>query len=611
MALKTKPQTWPSNLDSISGSPLVVAEDLGIKYEGEKERSGDFKSLVHNLVSFKREPKFEPIWALRGVNFSGYPGDVLGVIGPNGAGKTTLCRAILGLMRPDSGSIRVQGEVSSLLSLGTGFNKEISGRENIALNGLMLGFSREKLKELMPSIEDFSGLGRFLDHPLKHYSTGMKARLGFSIAAALEPEIMVIDEVLGTGDAEFKARAVNRMNELVSGAKMVVVVTHDIDFVEENCNRALWLDSGKVVSIGNAAEVAAGYRADVSSRVKPKKKIVNLRETRAEAGQEKTIRVKKLGIKFKLGKDPFWALKNVSFTVRDKEILGIIGPNGAGKTTLCRTLGKLYRPDEGSVKVKGDITTLLSFNLGFNDLLSGYDNIYLNGMMMGIPKDEIIRLEEEIIGFAELEKAIHKPVKEYSSGMKSRLGFSIAAMLKPDVFVVDEALSAGDMAFREKATNRMQEMLADAKTVVLVTHTLGMVEKVCTRAIWLQEGKVRYDGDPKEAVALYKGSVQRHRNMKKALPVKEDARLQQAVKKFVDGDYMLAEGLLEEYLREHPGNLVVLTQHAEIAEASRNWKQAKERWERVIQAAEGNGQRPPKKAVKQLKLIEQELETRL
>ena len=611
MALKTKPLSRPSNINNISGTPLVVAEDLGIKYEGEKERSGDFKSLVHNLVSFNREAKFEPVWALRGVSFSGYPGDVLGVIGPNGAGKTTLCRAILGLMRPDSGSIRVQGEVTSLLSLGTGFNKEITGRENITLNGLMLGLSRERLNELMPTIEEFSGLGRFLDHPLKHYSTGMKARLGFSIAAALEPEIMVIDEVLGTGDAEFKTRAVQRMNELVSRARMVVVVTHDIDFVEENCNRALWLDQGQVMAIGDPIEVSGGYREDLSLRAKPKKKIVDLKESRTEKGHEKTICVKNLGIKFKLGKDPFWALKNVSFTVRDKEILGIIGPNGAGKTTLCRTLGRLYRPDEGSVMVKGDITTLLSFNLGFNNLLSGYDNIYLNGMIMGIPKDEIIRVEEEIIEFAELEKVIHKPVKEYSSGMKSRLGFSIAAMIKPDVFVVDEALSAGDMAFREKATNRMQEMLADAKTVVLVTHSLGIVEKVCTRAIWLQEGKVRYDGDPKEAVALYKESVKQYRSMKKALPVKEDTRLQQAVKKFGDGDYMLAEGLLEEYLNEHPDDLAVLTQHAELAEASRNWTQAKARWERVLQTAESNGQKPPKKAVKKLALIEQELETKL
>ncbi len=607
MALKTKPLSRPSDEKIAADSPLIVAEDLAIKYEGEKEKSGDFKSLVHNYLSFNSKSKFESVWALRGVSFAGYPGDVLGVIGPNGAGKTTLCRAILGLMKPDQGSIRVRGEVSSLLSLGTGFNKEISGRENIALNGLMLGFSRDELNYLMPTIERFTGLGRFLDHPLKFYSSGMKARLGFSIAAALNPEIMVIDEVLGTGDMEFRERAVNRMHELVSGSKMVVVVTHDIDFVEENCNRALWLNQGQVAAIGDPREVAAAYRENVAFTAKPTKKIVNIRETRTTIGQEETIRVENLGIHFKLGKKLFWALQDVNFTVREKEILGIIGPNGSGKTTLCRTLSGLYRPDRGSVEVKGDITALLSFGTGFNDLLTGYDNIYLNGMMMGLSRNKISRLEKEIVEFAELEKAIHKPVKEYSSGMKSRLGFSIAAMLQPDVFIVDEALSAGDMAFREKATARMQEMLEDAKTVILVTHSMKIVEKLCTRVIWLQDGFVRFDGDPTEAVALYQNSVKRYQKMKKAFSVKNDVRLQQAVNYFGDGQYEMADDLLTEFLKEHPRDLAVLEQYAKIADTRRNWAVAKKRWEELVRVADLAGENPPQRAYKRLKALNKEL----
>jgi len=607
LALKTKPLSRPSDEKIAADSPLIVAEDLAIKYEGEKEKSGDFKSLVHNYLSFNSKSKFESVWALRGVSFAGYPGDVLGVIGPNGAGKTTLCRAILGLMKPDQGSIRVRGEVSSLLSLGTGFNKEISGRENIALNGLMLGFSRDELNYLMPTIERFTGLGRFLDHPLKFYSSGMKARLGFSIAAALNPEIMVIDEVLGTGDMEFRERAVNRMHELVSGSKMVVVVTHDIDFVEENCNRALWLNQGQVAAIGDPREVAAAYRENVAFTAKPTKKIVNIRETRTTIGQEETIRVENLGIHFKLGKKLFWALQDVNFTVREKEILGIIGPNGSGKTTLCRTLSGLYRPDRGSVEVKGDITALLSFGTGFNDLLTGYDNIYLNGMMMGLSRNKISRLEKEIVEFAELEKAIHKPVKEYSSGMKSRLGFSIAAMLQPDVFIVDEALSAGDMAFREKATARMQEMLEDAKTVILVTHSMKIVEKLCTRVIWLQDGFVRFDGDPTEAVALYQNSVKRYQKMKKAFSVKNDVRLQQAVNYFGDGQYEMADDLLTEFLKEHPRDLAVLEQYAKIADTRRNWAVAKKRWEELVRVADLAGENPPQRAYKRLKALNKEL----
>jgi teichoic acid transport system ATP-binding protein len=588
LALKTKTLIQHSNTAAPTDAALIIADNLGIKYEGEKEKSGDFKSLLHNYLSFNKNPKFEPVWALRGVNFTGYAGDVLGVIGANGAGKTTLCRALLGLMKPDRGSLEVKGEVTSLLSLGTGFNKNMTGRENITLNGLMLGLPHKKLEALMPSIEDFSGLGQFLDQPIKYYSTGMKARLGFSIISALEPEILVIDEVLGTGDLEFKARAVDRIHQLVSGSKMVVVVTHDIDFVEENCSRALWLDKGKVAAIGDPVEVSAAYRAEVTARSKPKRKLVSIRETSATIGNEETIRAENLGVIFKLGKKPFWALQDVNLVVKDKEIVGIIGHNGAGKTTLCRTLSGLYKPDQGTIMIKGEITALLSFNLGFNNLLSGYDNIYLNGMMMGIPLNLLRKVEKDIIEFAGLEEVIHKPVKVYSSGMKSRLGFSIAAMLQPDIFVVDEALSAGDMAFREKATTRMQDMLEDAKTVVLVTHSLSLVEKVCTRVIWLQKGKILYDGNPKEAVALYKKSVKKIHNMKKALPVKEDARLEQAVRQYGEGNYIIAERLLEEYLKEHPQNLSALTQYAEIAEVRKKWAKAKKRWNRLLNAAENN-----------------------
>ncbi len=605
MALKTKTIVQPSAVKTPSAEPLIVAKNLGIKYEGEKEKSGDFKSLVHNFLSLKKEEKFEDIWALKGISFSGYPGDVLGIIGFNGAGKTTLCQTILGMMKPDMGNIQVRGEVSSLLSLGTGFNQEISGRENIILNGLVLGLSREKLDALLPYIEEFSGLGRFLNYPLKYYSTGMKARLGFSIAAAIDPEIMVIDEVLSTGDLEFKERAVKRMYELVSGAKMVVVVTQDPDFIKDNCTCGLWLDQGKVAAFGDPKEVADGYRQEVARRVKPRKKFVEIRETRTSIGKEETVRVEDLGIKFKLGKNDFWALNGVNFNVHDKEILGIIGPNGAGKSTLCRALSGLYRPDRGSVKVKGEITALLTFKLGFNSQLTGYDNIYLNGMMLGIPKKEICRLENDIVEFAELQDKIHKPVKEYSSGMKSRLGFSIAAMMQPNVFIVDEALSAGDMAFKEKATARMQDMLEEAKTVILVTHSLGIVEKACTRAIWLQNGAIQFDGDPQKAVKLYKESVQKYRKMKKTLPIKKDVRLKQAVEKFGAGDYRLAEDLLAEVLRDDPHDIDILTQYAEIAYSLENWETAKERWEQVLRIAENTGEAVPKEVKKRLKEVKE------
>ncbi len=587
--------------------PLILADKLGIKYAEEKEKVSDFKTKFQELVSFKKEKKIEPVWALKEVSFAAYPGDILGVIGPNGAGKTTLCRTILGLIKPDQGTIDVRGQVTSLLSLGTGFNVQFSGRQNIWLNGLMLGISRRKLKQLMPAIEEFTGLGRFLDYPIKYYSNGMKARLGFSIVAALEPEIIVIDEILGTGDIEFKARAVEKIKQLVSGSKMVLVVTHDLDFVEENCTRALWLDKGQLAACGDPCQVAGAYQEKVNLHKKPQQKIVSLAKTHEPAGKEETVRVEGLGIKFKLGEEEFWALKDINLRVHDQEILGIIGPNGAGKTTLCRALCGIYRPDRGSVWVNGEITALLSFGLGFNMQLTGYDNIYLNGIMMGIPKKVIRRKEKEIISFAELDRVIMRPIKKYSSGMRSRLGFSIAATLNPDVFVVDEALSAGDISFREKATARMREMLGEAKTVVLVTHSLALVEKACTRVIWLQKGTLQYDGDPKIAVELYKQSVIKFRRMKSQLPLDQDIRLQQAVKYFGDGQYEIAEDLFDEFLRDHPQNIEVLKQYAEIAESLSNWSEARERWAKVLQAADPGDDQAQQLAKKRIREIDEKM----
>ena len=495
-------------LESAQASqPLIEAENLGIKYQGGRKRQ-DFKSLAHKYLLGSRSSS-EAFWALRDVSFMAYPGDVLGIIGSNGAGKTTLCRVLSGLLRPDRGSVCVRGNVSSLLSLGTGFNKELPGRENVFLNGMMLGYSRRQMAELLPAIEDFAGLGPFIDQPIKYYSSGMKSRLGFSIAATLEADILVLDEVLGTGDLDFQERAVAKMQELVSKANLVVVVSHNLEFIQKNCNQALWIDGGRLQSFGEPAEVAARYQETYAAKPKAKKKIVNFRETHSEVGQQQTIEAENLGVYFSLGKKPFWALKEVQFQAMEREIVGIIGHNGAGKSTLCRVLCGIMREDEGRVQVKGEIAALLSFGTGFNSQLSGRDNIYLNGMMLGLSKKAIRAKEKEIIEFSELEKHIDKPVKNYSSGMKSRLGFSIAAMLQPDIFVVDEALSAGDISFKEKATLRMQEMLEEAKTVLIVTHSLGFVEKVCTRALCLHQGKIVFDGDPKQAVKFYKDSVKK------------------------------------------------------------------------------------------------------
>lgn len=505
--LKSLNLAQASSTDIATRTPLVEAHNLGVFYDDHQGKRDDFKSHVHNLIQGSRT-QGNRFWALREVSFKLYPGDVVGIIGHNGAGKTTLCRIISGLLRPNEGTVKVAGSVSSLLSLGAGFENELSGNENIILNGMMLGMSRDQINQSMIGIQKFSGLGDFLESPFKSYSRGMKARLGFSVATAMDAEILVIDEILGPGDINFKQRAIKRIWELVDNAKLVIVVSHDIDFVMDNCNKVLWFDQGKLKLIGKPGEVVHRYQQEVGVYKKPKKKkVVSVAETNVKVKNNPVIQAEELGFRYKINRKPFWALQNVSFQVREKDIVGIIGHNGAGKTTLCRVLSGIYRQNCGFLKVDGNVTALFSFGIGFQPALAGIDNIYLNGMMLGITKEKIRNLEKEIVEFAELENFIDKPVKEYSKGMKARLGFSIAAALRPEIFIVDEALSTGDIGFQQKAIQKMQEMIEQAKAVLIVTHSLGIVEQACTRALWMNQGRVLYDGAPVEAVHLYNSSV--------------------------------------------------------------------------------------------------------
>ena len=496
---------------------LLQASGVGVEYVLGTRRE-DIKSLTHNVLRQRRQQTF---WALRDVSLVAHVGDVLGIVGANGVGKTTLCRVLSGLLRPDRGTVETTGSVLALLSLGSGFNSQLSGRENIFLNGMMLGLSKQRLTKLFPQIVAFSELGRFIDQPLKHYSSGMRARLGFSIAASLEPEILILDEALSAGDLAFSEKAAKRIRALTQQAKLVIVVTHQLSFIESYCTRAVWLDKGTVRASGAAQEVARLYNQALPAPA-PSKKIVSLPVIASKPGPRPVVAVRHLGVRFSLQpaqekakvrlwsrrKPIFEALRDVSFEAYEGDILGIIGPNGAGKTTLCRVLSGLLRADSGQVEVEGDITALLTLGVGFHEQLSGRDNIYLNGMMLGIPKKRLAALYNSIVEFAGVAKFIHQPLKHYSRGMRSRLGFSIAAMIQPDVFIIDEALSAGDAAFAEQASAKIQDLIARAKAVIVVTHNLAFVEKVCTQTVWLEAGTVRFVGSPAEAVRRYRQSLQ-------------------------------------------------------------------------------------------------------
>lgn len=498
---------------------IVVAKNVGVSFRSDQSQD-DYKSRLINFFTRRNEKEDRPkeIWPLKDINFQGIKGEILGIIGANGAGKTTLSKIITGILKEDRGTMHVDGKVTALFSFGMGFNKELTGRENVYLNGMMLGIDKDLINRYIKDIHEFSDLGDFLDHPMKYYSSGMKARLGFSVAAHLEPEILILDEALNTGDAAFSKKAAKKMKELVQRAKMVIIVTHSLRYARRNCDRLMWIDGGVVREIGNPKEIVQNYRDSVPKRPK-RRRSLELSKTVANIKDRTVIKADNLGVSFRLNGEDFWALKNINFEVNEGEVVGIIGHNGAGKSTLCKTLTRILAPDEGNIKLHGETSSLLGYGTGFNAQLTGRDNIFLNAMLLGIPKQRVEEKYDEIVEFSGIKRAIDKPVKEYSSGMKSRLGFSIAAILQPDIFIIDEALSTGDLAFRQRATERIQEMMDRAKAVIIVTHSMNFVEKVCTRAIWLEQGRIRFDGDAEEAVRKYReatGTKKKKRRRRKA-----------------------------------------------------------------------------------------------
>jgi lipopolysaccharide transport system ATP-binding protein len=220
------------------------------------------ESLSHaakRLTGQEHRPHHEQIWALRDVSFHVDEGEVLGVIGRNGAGKSTLLKILTRITTPTSGKAFIRGRVGSLLEVGTGFHPELTGRENVFLNGSILGMRRRVIQSKLDEIIDFSGIEKFIDTPVKRYSSGMYVRLAFSVAAHLEPEILLVDEVLAVGDAEFQRRCLGRMEDLSGTGRTVLFVSHNMQAVNQLCDRAILLDGGNIVADGQTAQVVTRY----------------------------------------------------------------------------------------------------------------------------------------------------------------------------------------------------------------------------------------------------------------------------------------------------------------------------------------------------------------
>ncbi len=239
--------------------PILEVNNVWKEYKiGGKKQS--YENIRDRLkLSFKRKAPKEKFWALQDISFKAYEGDCIGIVGRNGAGKSTLLKILSRITPPTRGMIHARGRLSSLLEVGTGFHPELTGREKIYLNGAILGLRKPEIDKSFDNIVDFSGVEKFLDTPLKHYSSGMKLRLAFSVAAYLEPEILVIDEVLAVGDAEFQRKCIGRMNEVSQEGRTILFVSHDLEAVRKLCTKGIILDNGIMKDKGDMAPIIDTY----------------------------------------------------------------------------------------------------------------------------------------------------------------------------------------------------------------------------------------------------------------------------------------------------------------------------------------------------------------
>lgn len=223
------------------------------------------KSAVINwILSRNPGPKGEYIEALKDITLSVKPGTTVGIIGRNGSGKSTLLKLVAGIMKPDSGRIRTNGRISSIIGLGAGFHPEFTGRENIYINGVILGLTKREIRDKFDQIVKFAELEEFIDAPVRTYSSGMYARLGFSIAVNVDPDILLVDEVLAVGDQAFQKRCLDRMTEFKRSRKTILIVTHNLDFVSRWCDEVLWLDRGQNMAYGDPARSVRLYKSSLS-----------------------------------------------------------------------------------------------------------------------------------------------------------------------------------------------------------------------------------------------------------------------------------------------------------------------------------------------------------
>ena len=238
---------------------MIILKNVSMKFNLGVEKDNSLKMIYINLFTPKKKKKKDYFWALKDIDFRINKGDVVGIIGANGAGKSTLLKVVSGVYKPTTGTVEVNGKISPMIELGAGFDGELTARENIYLNGAILGYSKEFLEQKFDEIVEFSELKDFLDVPVKNFSSGMVAKLAFSISTIVDPEVLIVDEILSVGDIKFQEKSKNKMMSMIEGGTTVLYVSHSIDSIKELCSKVIWLDHGKIVKMGDTKEICDEY----------------------------------------------------------------------------------------------------------------------------------------------------------------------------------------------------------------------------------------------------------------------------------------------------------------------------------------------------------------
>ncbi len=241
---------------------MIKLENVSMKFNLGIEKEFSIKQAFVNFFSFKskkNKKKKGYFWALSDISFEVKRGEVIGLIGSNGAGKSTMLKVVSGVMKPTKGTVTTNGVISPMIELGAGFDPELTARENIFLNGAILGYSKDFLEEKFNEIVDFSELKDFLDVPVKNFSSGMTAKLAFSIATIVDPEILIVDEILSVGDIKFQEKSKNKMLEMIKGGTTVLYVSHSLDSIKQLCDKVVWIEHGKMIKMGKTKEICDEY----------------------------------------------------------------------------------------------------------------------------------------------------------------------------------------------------------------------------------------------------------------------------------------------------------------------------------------------------------------